>query len=516
MKPSHFTIPKLIILIEYVIGSVLLGYLLYWHYTVGITRFFDVDEFTHLHWAANFARGQTPYIDFFTFFTPGFYWLLTPLFWLFGKSTSLFIATRVAAFVVFAVMVALTGLLYRTVRSKRFFLIPMCILAFLPMPFDKFMEVRPDNVSTVFGLLGMYLQIIAMENPLHTRVRAYWFFSAVSYAASMIILVKSLPFVVVGFAIYLLDVGVYPWLLHSISSRRIQRLPGSVGHAYFLYGFGVTGLLFAFWLLSLGDISRVLYSLTSMPFEANTIGRIYIMEPHLFFFPNASFYGGWGVTNALLLNHTIWAIGIFVGVMSLFTPYIRADGKGKRVLSELLIAGVFIVSVVLYVMFFPMKHSQYLIPIAVFIAMYCADFLSLVFRRASVLSPILLIALALLFSRQTTVVNAPKLQISNKVQLAQTEQLRSLVGENEQVLDLDGRFIYRADPYDICCLPFGTFVRFLSRPPRPLRDVLEEKKVAYIYQGDSGRFWELTEDLPYINEHYEKVEGWGTALWRRK
>lgn len=516
MKTSYFTIPKIIILVEYFIGSVLLGYLLYWHYSVGITRFFDVDEFTHLHWAANFARGQTPYIDFFTFFTPGFYWMLTPLFWLFGKSTTFFIATRVAAFVIFSAMVGLTGVLYKTVRSKRFFLIPMIILAFLPMPFDKFMEVRPDNVSTVFGLLGMTLQILAMENPTHKSNRYYWFFSAVSYSVSMILLVKSLPFVVVGFAVYLLDVGLYQWMLHCVASRKVQRIPGSVGHTYFLYGFGAVTVAFVAWLLSLGDISRALYSLTSMPFEANTIGRIYIMEPHLFFFPNASFYGGWGITGALLLNHALWVIGICIGVFSLFTPYIRANGRGKRVLSELLIAGVFIVSVVLYVMFFPMKHSQYLIPIAVFISIYSADFFALIFRRASIASPIVLIALGLLLARQTTVVNAPKLRISNTVQLAQTEQLRQLVGDNEQVLDLDGRFIYRTDPYDICCLPFGTFVRFLSRPPRPLREVLEAKKVAYIYQGDSGRFWELTDDLPYIYEHYEKVDGWGTALWRRK
>lgn len=37
---------------------------------VATQRFFDVDEFTHMHWAAQIFMGDKPYIDFFTFF-PG-------------------------------------------------------------------------------------------------------------------------------------------------------------------------------------------------------------------------------------------------------------------------------------------------------------------------------------------------------------------------------------------------------------------------------------------------------------
>lgn len=511
-----WSVTTIIYTLEFLIGSALLGFLLYWHFKTGMTRFFDVDEFTHLHWAANIARGQKPYIDFFTFFTPGFYWILTPLFWVFGKSTALFIASRIFAFVIFTGIVALTGIIYRTVRSKRFFLIPMILLAFLPMPFDKFIEVRPDNISVVFGLLGIMFQIYATERIHPNKTGTYWFLSGVSYAVSMLILVKSIPFVFVGMCAYLLDINLYGYVVSCMAKKRILPFSLSLEHRNFLYGLGSIGLLFGIWLFSLGDISRAWYSLMKLPFEANTIGRIYIMEPHLFFFPNASFYGGWGITTALLVNHGIWTVGIFSGVLSFFTPYLLSDGKPKRAISEFLISGVFILSVVLYVLFFPMKHSQYLIPIAVFIALYASDVCVWVLRKSGVASPIVLGVLALFLARQTTIVNASKLLLSNHVQMQQIDALKALVHEKEQVLDLDGRFIYATDPYDICCLPFGTFVRFLSRPPRPLAEVLDEKRVRYIYQGTSGRFWELSADMSYIQSHYQQVPGWGDALWERK
>jgi len=190
-------------------------------------------------------------------------------------------------------------------------------------------------------------------------------------------------------------------------------------------------------------------------------------------------------------------------------------------LSEVLISGIFILSAVGYVTFFPLKHSQYLIPIAIFIAWYCADFLITIFAwvekimgRPAVI--ILLVLLAIVLGRDTIRVNTTKLTMSNTVQLEQTKTLLAMIPKDGSVLDLDGRLIYWKDPYYICCLPFGSFTQFLTRPPAPLSTVLEEGKVSYIFQGDSGRLWLLYNDLPYINAHYERVPGWGDALWKRK
>ena len=43
---------------EIILLWVLLGFLLYWRFQVSTTRFFDVDEFTHMHWAANIVKGE--------------------------------------------------------------------------------------------------------------------------------------------------------------------------------------------------------------------------------------------------------------------------------------------------------------------------------------------------------------------------------------------------------------------------------------------------------------------------
>lgn len=501
---------------EFALLGGLLLFLLNWHLKVGLARFFDVDEFTHLHWAANMAHGERPYIDFFTFFTPGFYWLLAPLFGVFGRSVEIFIAARWFAFAVFAGLVAATGALFAVVRSRRFALLPMALLAFLPMPFDKFMELRPDNVSTLLGLIGILVQSYAMLHPASKKLRVLWLIAGISYAVSLIVLVKTLPFVAVGIGIAALDAGVYRWVVSCFRKKKLQKFMVTKHHRDFLLGFGGIMAAFFVWLLSLGDSSRVWYALMKLPFEANTIGRIYIMEPHLFFFPNASFYGGWGITPALLANHTLWTVGILMGCYRAFTPFITGDGNEKRVLVEVMLSSIFIGSVVGYVMFFPLKHSQYLIPIAVFIALYGADFIVLAYKRMGIAGFAALCAGVWFLAGQANAVNSPKLTMSNAEQLRQTQQLQQIIPADGQVLDLDGRLLFWKDPYDICCLPFGSFVRFLSRPPKPLAEVLEARNVAYIYQGTSGRIWELESDLAYIKERYETVSGWGDALWKRK
>lgn len=453
-----------------------LVYLLWWRWQVGITRFFDVDEFTHLHWAANMWRGETPYVDFFTFFTPGFYWFLQPLFWWFSGQ-SLFIAARVVAFAIFLGILGVLGYLFGKTRGWKWALLPPIILAFLPMPYDKFLEVRPDNLSTLIGLIGLICQI---------RGRMFW--SGFFYALSLIVLAKMIPFVVVAGFVALLARKSIP----------------------FIAGLAVPSSLFFFWLVSLGDFSTVWYSLTTMPLEANMIGKFSIMEPHLFFFPNASFYGGWGITLGLIFNHAIWLIGLGMGVFRLVTPFVTGNGDKKRVLTEILIAGTFLFFVLGYVQFFPLKHSQYLIPIAVFIAYYAADAL----RRVP---GIVLIVGVYFFIIVSSQVHSPKLSLTNAKQLTQVESLRSQIPQGTKVLDLEGRMIFWPDAYTICCLPFGSFTQFLSRKPKELPGVLEAGDVQYIFQGETGRLSLLSSsDLTYINDHYEPVEGWDQALWKRK
>ncbi len=496
----------------------LLIYLLFWRWQVSQFRFFDVDEFTHFHWAANIARGERPYVDFFTFFTPGFHWVLTPLFGMFSGSPDVFMAGRVLMYGVFLVNLALIGITFGMLRSWKWALLPIVLLAYLPMPYDKLLEVRPDNLSLMFGLLGVIFQIkghVGQKSHIHP-----WFWSGVFYAATLLVLVKMAPFVAVGLLVMLLD----PQVRNSLKSiKKTGGVQGLVKTPFMVILGGMfVGVPFFLWLLTLGDFSVVWYSLTKLAFESNRFSKFFVMEPHLFFFPNGSFYGGPFINRPLLLNHAIWSLGIIVGIIRFLTPFITADGDKRRVFPEILLSSIFILLSFIYVAFYPLKHSQYLIPIAVFVVFYAADGLVSFFRwlcskGGDIPVWIFLGVIAVSLWVSTPEFNDIKRYWVNTPQREQLSQLASIIPRDAKVFDLEGRMIFWKDAYYICCLPYGLYIDYLSRRPPPVSEVFSLNNVQYVWQGDTGRFWSLpSADRGYIEANFERVPGWGDALWGRK
>ena len=92
---------------------------------------------------------------------------------------------------------------------------------------------------------------------------------------------------------------------------------------------------------------------------------------------------------------------------------------------------------------------------------------------------VLLIIGGYYISVATVQVNSIKLLWTNKTQLSQLDSLEKIIYPSMGVLDLEGRMLFWKDAYYICCVPFGTFVPFLSQKPPLLRDVLEAKKFLY-------------------------------------
>jgi hypothetical protein len=493
-----------------ILGGLLI-YLLYWRLQVGLTRFFDVDEFSYLHWASNVARGSMPYKDFFFYGTPGFLWFLAPLMKTFGNSIEVFIVARVTSFGIFLGMLALLGTLFAKTRSIRYVLVPVVILAFLPMPYDKLLEARPDNLMTFCALAGLVLEVFAIEGSGNRR--RYWFFSGFFYMASLVVLVKTIPFAVVGTLIAI----AATWSGKELRKQIPQEL------LIFIAGMAVPLVIFIAWIVLLGILPMAWYSLTKLPFEVNKISNFGPMEPDLFFFPNGSFYGGTKlITLSLIMNHGIWVIAGIMGAFRCLTPFITGKGNKRNALIEILVAGVFVSSIYGYITYWPLKHSQYLIPIAIFVAYYFADgvvwLLELADRKIPLYGMVcILLVGAYYFIQANYEVNYVKIGWSNDVQMYQAKVLIDTVKPTEEVLDLDGRMLFWKDAYYICCVPFGSFTGFMSRPPPPLRDVLEEKKTPYIYQGDSNRLSVLSwQDINYIKTMYAPVTGWGETFWKRK
>ena len=442
-----------------------------WHWRLGIGRYFDVDEFAYLHWARLVSLGQKPYVDFFFYIPPGFLWFLAPLFWLGGGVWPVVVA-RVMSFGVFAALSgAVGGLLYHLRAEKKewwLVFLPGVILSFLPLPFDKLLEIRPDTLAILLVFLGMIVQTRG------TRL----FYAGLLYGLSLIVLPKSVPLAAVAVVV-------------AFFSSRKQFLQLIAGFAAPL---GVVGI----WLISLGQWDTVFYSLTRLPIETSKIAQTFVMQPDLFFYPNSTYYGTAGWSRELVVNHAVWVIGLGMGIYRLFTAW-----------KELLVSGMFLVSIISFMYLYPLRHAQYLIPIAAFVSLYAADGIFLVWQklRKTTTGQVMFFAgfvLLLMFLLQVFFsTNRPKLAWDNREMLTDMKTLWLIIPKDAYVLDLDGRTLYFRDPYYACCLPFGQYKPYLSRALPPLAEALESTHTQYIYEGQLARVKTLSQDdQAYIREHF--------------
>ena len=481
-------IKKIAPVLLFVVSCLLSVDFIWWHLQLGLVRYFDVDEFAHLHWTSQMLMGKKPYLDFLTFFPPGFWWFLAPLFSFGWGTTAPIIAARAAMFFVFAATAAVTGLLFWQMRRSYWLaLFAAAILAFLPLPLDKTVEIRPDNLATLLLLLGVYFQVRVLLKK--SEVFSGWA-SGFCYGASVVVLTKTVPVILPGVAL-----AAWEW----------KRGREAIN---FFAGLSIPLLIVGLWALTLGDLGKVWYWLVQLPVEANRISQIFFMAPDLFFYPNGIFYGNNGWSRELLTNHALWIVGLLVGIYRLVVPFGKA---------EVFVAGTFLLQVVIYVQFIPLKHAQYLIAIAPFVAFYVADGILALYRKTPFTVFVFMFLLLSVYLFQTNDrINRPKLGWTNKEAIAYLEKLYTTVPKTEYILDLDGRTLYYPDPYYACCIPFGQFAPFLSQPLPSLADSLEKTKTKYIYQGQLKRVTTLLPgDQTYIAGHYEPVYGDEQLLVRK-
>lgn len=485
---------------------ILLCVLLWWRYRVGIARYFDADELAYLHWAHNVFAGRLPYVDFLSYVPSGFLYVLAPLF-LIAKGTSIFPVGRIFAWVVFTGMCAVLGGIFMLMRGRRgiwgalwMFVLPGIFLSFLPMPADKLMEIRPDNLSMLVALVGMYFHIRAFSAG---GTRRSWFWAGFFYTAALVILPKALP--QAGIAV-LVTIGW--WIWGGDFRKQKMRAAGS-----FIAGLFIPAALFAVWVglivRSVNQLDTVIYSLLKLPLEVNRIGELFGMDPNLFFYPNDIFYGSSGWNIGLITNHVVWLIGLIVGVVRLCTPFIGGKPERGGVWGELLVAGSFIAYVVAFMYGYPLRHAQYLIPVAVFVAWYAADCIFFIWnvceKRASyrLLFALGYLAGLCMLYQVAVSVYSPKLAFTDAADVQILQDALTVIGHNAYVLDMVGSTIYFRDPFYVSAVPFGQWEPYLSRPLPDLVQVLERTKTMYLYDGRSGRLHTLSSgDQAYIDANY--------------
>lgn len=492
----------------WVLSTATFAVLLYFlkvHWDLGLLRYIDADEFAHLHWASRVAAGKVPYIDFLSFFPPGFSWFLAPVFWV-TQGIGPIIAGRIMSFVVFVALGAVSAILFWVLRRSFLAIAVFAILAFLPIPFDKFLEIRPDTLAVFLSTTGLLCAVLYMR---HTRP-SLGLGSGMLLASSLVVLTKMIPQVafILFFVVWKAG-GEGKWKVRAVYNLMKPVLLGFSGVV------GIVGL----WAWSLGDLPRVFYSLFTLPFEANRISQQFIMQADLFFYPNTMYYGQEGVHGGLIANHIIWIAGLGMAVYRILTPFLV---RGKEAAwEEFLVAASLLLTVVMYVGFIPLKHAQYLIPIGVFVAWYAADFLWEAWKIARTRAwgvriygmgyVAMVIGGVMLFASST----GPKYNWVNTATLVRLQEYYRQIDPTEYVLDLEGGMFYNPDPHYACCTPFGQFSQYLIRPLESVRSALERTKAPFIYQGELRRLSTLeSEDQAYVKSHYAPVDAEGLLLKR--
>ncbi len=503
-----------------------LGLLLFWHWKLGLVRFFDADEFAHLHWGYSFSIGERPYTDFFYLFPPFFLYPLAAIFKIFGRTVEALFAGRMFIFFVFLATTGVLFLIAKRLRNLHFALLTVIIFAFLPLPFDKFIEVRPDIVATMLALGGLLLFIAA--EPYKTdkanktnRINRWYFFSGLSYAASLAVVPKTVFFLV--------PVGVvfaYRWLRGDKGdggdegNRGREKKDGF----YFFLGMVPVGLVLFLILSSFGNLEFSIYSMTRMASEVTKVlGSKFYMRPDIFFYPNDLFYGiaGWSIplwVNLMIyVTASVWAIHRLLGFnLGGDGPAVAKAMAGKR---EFLVAGSFWANLTAFVFFYPLKHSQYLIPVAPFVAFYAADLtirLISQIRLIWIRSAILMIVLAgiVIVSSQ---MNQKKMQWGNGVTMDKVNNFLKTIPPESAVYDLTGESVFFKNGYYFCCLPYGQYEEALYFRIPDIEKDLARRGTKYVHLGWQRRLDEIPgQHARYIRENFEPVAGDGLLLKKYK
>lgn len=470
-----------------ILGFFTLLFFVYWHFYLGIHRYFDIDEYAHLHWAFNAFSGLKPYSQFLYFFPPLFLYLLSSVFLVAGKTFAAYTVARLLIFVIFLSLLGVVFLIVKRMRNTQTALLSIVTLSFLPLPFDKLLEIRPDLPATVLSLLGTYFLMDIEKKRSHILISGFF------YGLAMALVPK--VFFFLPFALLIV-------ILHGVGSKKLI-----CSLRRFALGMAIpvalTFILF-FWS---GDISKAIYlTVTFANQSAKLLATQFPMHGSLFFYPNDTYYAQSGVSWPLIANLLIYIIATITVVIR-FVSFLDKNTKQES-FSELLVSSIFIAGFIAYMKFFPLKHAQYLIVLAPFVAIYFADgamSIGTVLKRkiGEIGRYIFLIFLLILFCIVGYGMNSVKKDWTNTETFSQIETIKNTIPDDSYVLDLFGESLLYKDPYYLCCIPWGQYASAFSFNLPSLSTALKTTQTKYIYIYNEDRLHILPPlDEKFVREHY--------------
>lgn len=233
-----------------VAASALTAVAFVWRWPLLHTRWFDPDEFQHLHAAWYVSQGFLPFRDFFEHHMPLIYLVIAPLYSFFDVGSNsddavafLFVARR-CMWLFMGVAFALVAILGATWRDARVGMVGMLFLANTLMFLEKTVEIRPDPLALMFWLACLLGTLHAVRSRTTDGGARWWFFASGALLAAGILTTQKLLFALPGFGLAML------WhLLDPRSSGTLRRRLEMAG--WQLIGFTVPmALMLGFFALS--------------------------------------------------------------------------------------------------------------------------------------------------------------------------------------------------------------------------------------------------------------------------
>ncbi|MCX5696775.1 MAG: glycosyltransferase family 39 protein [Candidatus Omnitrophica bacterium] len=211
---------------------------------LSLIRYFDPDEFEHLHAARNIYHGMVPYKDYFDHHTPFFHAFLSAFYIFLADKIQLIFLAR------FFMILFTGGILYMTYRIAKLLygvniaLYSVVFLSYVVMFQEKTLEIRTDLPAVIFLLLSIYLFMLGMQDQdKHERKRQRDHFLMSGVTISCALLTNQKMF----FAIFALLL-MWIWVLFN-GHRKLSLKEWSGPILWFIFGFfipfGITCLYFS-------------------------------------------------------------------------------------------------------------------------------------------------------------------------------------------------------------------------------------------------------------------------------
>jgi len=458
----------------------------------------DNDELSHAHNIYLMHQGLRPYADYFTIYSPIFYWVLSPLFSLMGFTITALFATRVCMFMLFIIRIVFMVAVVRNITNRRIAIL-FSFLFFLDT-FTVFtvLQIRPDNLMMLVYQMDLLCIWFAL-----TKTKSEWWWFAVGFLAScaVLILIKSAVMVgVVGIAL----------LVYITKKKLFQYLP------YLFIGGCIPLAAFSAYFATQGTFLPMIQHLfIDAPMSNKTL--IQPLPPGNFYWPNTVLFGGAGRPLTFVY---VWILPLFASI-GVYQSIRTAYGEHRWTPRAWFQCTLGITLMVLWLSLFVINSVfiQYYIPITWLFALFSAitidDLLVLVRTNKThyTLISVILSAILAIFIIRTAKANLWRATYTAEQQNIYIQAVWKNIPSNAAVFP---NYLFRPLSYPI---PYGYYYGdippYITQRYGAIETYLQRDHVNYLLLDKAYMQYLPASTITYIEQQYKLVDPY-YMLWKHK